>query len=215
MSTAHKKSLGILKPIGGGDPIPLLKDEIVIGRRHSCDISLDFENISGRHCTLKFINGIWHVRDMRSTNGTFVNRQRIENDHGVLPDDELKIASHLFTIDYEPAGHLGIASTNQALEEGMAQASRSLLELAGIEVDPDERRSARHHRNGSAPSSRSLPPGDERRSRETPAAAAAPTPPQKKSHTDFPSDDLDSIEELARPLPNDDDFFNMIEGDLK
>ena len=31
------KVLGILKPIGGGDPVPLTKEILKIGRRPSCD----------------------------------------------------------------------------------------------------------------------------------------------------------------------------------
>ena len=65
--------LGILQPVGGGDPIPLNKPEIIIGRRPSCDIRLDFENISGKHCLLRLLNGVWNVKDLGSTNGTTVN----------------------------------------------------------------------------------------------------------------------------------------------
>ena len=38
--------LGMLQPVGGGDPIPLTKPEMLIGRRPACDIRLDYENIS-------------------------------------------------------------------------------------------------------------------------------------------------------------------------
>ena len=41
LSSPQGKVLGILKPVGGGDPVPLLKPEVVIGRRRSCDICLD------------------------------------------------------------------------------------------------------------------------------------------------------------------------------
>src|SRR5580698_1262543 len=65
--------LGILQPVGGGDPIPLTKPEMVIGRRPGCDIRLDYENISGKHCSLRFLNGLWMIRDLGSTNGTSIN----------------------------------------------------------------------------------------------------------------------------------------------
>src|SRR4051812_18952070 len=68
--TIEPTPLGILQPLGGGDPIPLRKEELLLGRRMTCDIRLDFENISGRHCILRLTNGIWHVRDLGSTNGT-------------------------------------------------------------------------------------------------------------------------------------------------
>ena len=73
----HPRSSGILQPVGGGDPIPLNKPEITVGRRPSCDIRLDFENVSGKHCMLRLLNGVWHVRDLGSTNGTTVNGSRL------------------------------------------------------------------------------------------------------------------------------------------
>ncbi len=36
--------LGQLVPVGGGDPIPLLKPELLVGRRNNCDIILSFLN---------------------------------------------------------------------------------------------------------------------------------------------------------------------------
>src|SRR3954447_5470255 len=112
-----RKSLGVMRPLGGGDPIPLKKDELIIGRRHTSDIRLDFHNISGKHAVLKFIRGTWHVRDLGSTNGTTVNGQRISSEHGVLPDDELGIAGHFFSLDYDAAAPTSLMDANQLLEE--------------------------------------------------------------------------------------------------
>ena len=43
---------GELVPQGGGDPIPLLKKSLLVGRRESCDIVLRFSNVSAHHCQL-------------------------------------------------------------------------------------------------------------------------------------------------------------------
>src|SRR4051794_28311272 len=98
----QKNALGIMKPVGGGDPVPLLKTELTVGRRPSCDIILDFENVSGKHCKLRYVNQVWHVRDLGSSNGTRINGAALSTEHSIMPDDELAIASHIFTIDYEP-----------------------------------------------------------------------------------------------------------------
>ncbi len=92
-----KRVLGILKPVGGGDPVPLMKESLIVGRRPSCDICLDFDMISGKHCELHFLHGIWHVRDLGSTNGTTVNGAKLSTEQSVLPDVELGIAGHLYT----------------------------------------------------------------------------------------------------------------------
>jgi hypothetical protein len=50
---------GELVPIGGGDAIPLIAEVMTIGRRQSCDICLNFQNISGSHCELSHKEGVW------------------------------------------------------------------------------------------------------------------------------------------------------------
>jgi hypothetical protein len=163
------KVLGILVPVGGGDPIPLTKPEIIVGRRRSCDLFLDFNNISGKHCQLRIINGVWHARDLGSTNGTSLNGMALNSEHSVLPDDELGIASHLFTIDYEPSGPdalLHMQGIEEEGEDGQTARRHSILELAGIEGDEE-----RPRRRSSAASSASMSSAD------APAPAPAPAPP--------------------------------------
>src|SRR3954463_13096593 len=127
-----KKDLGVMLPLGGGDPIPLKKEELVIGRRPNCDIRLDFENISGKHAILKFIRGTWHVRDLGSTNGTTVDGLRISSEHGLLPDNELGVAGHFFRLEYDAAAPTSVMDANMMLEEELAESPRlhSLMELA-------------------------------------------------------------------------------------
>jgi hypothetical protein len=146
------KPHGFLRPLGGGDPIPLIKDELIVGRRPTNDIRLDFENISGKHCQLSYVHGVWHVRDLASSNGTFLNGQRVEHDMTVMPDDELGLATHAYWIDYEPMAPTSLIDANRALEEEMGdegRKGRSLLELAGLEGAPD--RKVRPSRPKSAP----------------------------------------------------------------
>src|SRR5271163_1128742 len=46
---------GELNPCGGGDPIPLQKQWLVVGRQPNCDITLRFPNVSSRHCELRLM----------------------------------------------------------------------------------------------------------------------------------------------------------------
>jgi pSer/pThr/pTyr-binding forkhead associated (FHA) protein len=126
-----------MKPVGGGDPVPLRKPELIVGRRPTCDIMLDFENVSGKHCVLKYHNQVWHVRDMGSTNGTSVNGARLSSEHAVMPDDELGIAGHVFHIDYEPGAPATILNRDHAIEDDLLETRKrtSLMELAGLDTD--------------------------------------------------------------------------------
>jgi pSer/pThr/pTyr-binding forkhead associated (FHA) protein len=136
----EREVLGTLLPVGGGDPIHLLKPELTVGRRAGCDIRLDFENVSGKHCALHLVNGIWNLRDLGSTNGTSVNGSRISSQHAVMPEDEIGIADHLYTIDYVPSGPEAFVSKNRVLEQEVQEERKrhSLMELAGMDTDEDK-----------------------------------------------------------------------------
>jgi len=124
-------SLGELLPLGGGDPIPLLKPFLEVGRRESNDIVLRFPNVSGRHCELSVEGGYWFVQDLGSSNGTKVNGSRVTKQR-LDPGDKLSVARHDFEIAYDPA-ELGASAPAGKKTAGDDIFSRSLLEAAGLE----------------------------------------------------------------------------------
>jgi adenylate cyclase len=119
-----KSMLGELVPCGGGDPIPLVKDKLLLGRRGSCDISLRFPNVSSHHCQLELLNGYWFVRDLNSRNGIKVNGVRCES-KWLMPGDVLAIAKHRYELLYTPEGDAPPAGDEDPF-------SVSLLEKAGL-----------------------------------------------------------------------------------
>ena len=124
-------TVGELVPVGGGDPIPLRRGILTVGRRESCDISLKFPNISGLHCELAYKDaGYWQVRDLGSTNGIKVNGERVLN-RALRPGDEIAIAKRKYKIQYNltPAGEAAIEAVLSADEDVFSQ---SLLEKAGL-----------------------------------------------------------------------------------
>lgn len=132
---------GELHPVGGGDPIPLLKTVLLIGRRESADIVLRFPNVSGQHCELTLVNGYWTVKDLGSSNGTKVNGVRV-TEQRVAPGDKLSVAKHEYEVCYEPAS-LGASEFPAADSAQESIFGRSLLESAGLESRrPPEQRSA-------------------------------------------------------------------------
>lgn len=64
-----------------------LKSPIMVGRSSdACQIVLDYDkSVSGRHCTIYTDNGRVMVKDLHSTNGTFVNGCRILADAELTP----------------------------------------------------------------------------------------------------------------------------------
>jgi pSer/pThr/pTyr-binding forkhead associated (FHA) protein len=128
---------GELQPIGGGDTIPLIREELTLGRRESCDIRLNFPNISGLHAQLQFRNGYWYIRDMNSTNGVKVQGVRVQ-EKLLHPRDEITIGKKKYTIEYElPADRRAL---DEVVEEDIM--SQSLLEKAGLERRKPDRPAA-------------------------------------------------------------------------
>jgi predicted component of type VI protein secretion system len=122
---------GELLPVGGGDPIPLLKSTLTVGRRESADIVLRFPNVSGNHCELSLVDGYWTIKDLRSSNGTKVNGTRV-TEQRLEPGDKIGIAKHVYEISYEPA-RLGAAAPAEEATPQENIFGRSLLESAGLE----------------------------------------------------------------------------------
>jgi hypothetical protein len=122
---------GELVPVGGGDPIPLLKKSLLVGRRESCDIVLRFSNVSAHHCQMTVNAGYWHVRDLQSRNGVKVNGIRV-TDKRVDPGDILSVAKHKYELRYSPID-LGAVGPPPADVTNADIFSKSLLERAGLD----------------------------------------------------------------------------------
>jgi len=135
---------GELIPIGGGDPIPLLKQQLLVGRRESCDIVLRFANVSAHHCQLSIDDGYLYVRDMQSRNGIKVNDVRVQ-ERRLDPGDVLAVAKHRYRVEYDPAelGAVGPPPPDNVSQEVMRE---SLLSRAGLEHRPGGRESGSSRR---------------------------------------------------------------------
>ena len=123
---------GQLLPMGGGDPIPLLKMDLLVGRRESCDICLRFGNVSAHHCQLECKHGYWYVIDLNSRNGVKVNGQRVQRKR-LDSGDRFAIAKHHYQIDYNPVDN-GAVGPPPAEDDMKDILSKSLLERAGLET---------------------------------------------------------------------------------
>jgi pSer/pThr/pTyr-binding forkhead associated (FHA) protein len=132
---------GELVPLGGGDPIPLLKKNLLVGRRESCDIVLRFSNVSAHHCQLICNGGYWYVKDLKSRNGIKVNGSRVAEKR-LDPGDELSIAKHRYDVRYSPydLGAVGPPPDDQATDI----MKQSLLERAGLEFKGTKKTTAGH-----------------------------------------------------------------------
>ena len=70
----------------------LAAGRIVLGRSSGCHLVLADDSVSRRHAELQVIDGRWHVRDLGSTNGTWLNGRQV-GDAEVRPGDVLHLGA--------------------------------------------------------------------------------------------------------------------------
>lgn len=66
------------------------QSEITIGRDPACECPLlDEDTISARHARLSYHHGQWWLEDLDSTNGVFLNGERLSTPTVVISGDEI------------------------------------------------------------------------------------------------------------------------------
>lgn len=119
-------------PPAGGSPaksvaLPPVGQAIVIGRGSGCDVRLDFPMISTRHASIEHLEGGWVVRDLGSTNGTFVRGHRITEPVYVHAGDVVGLGSYRLTLSADEQRLL-----EQDRRDGMAvEVSQLAVKAAG------------------------------------------------------------------------------------
>jgi predicted component of type VI protein secretion system len=113
-------NLVLFKIDGTQKAVPLPSTSSVIGRRHDCDLQIALKEVSKRHCQITMDNSSLRVRDLGSTNGTFVNNERID-ETDVRAGDYIRIGPLTFQIQID--GDPEEASAPSYAEEPAAPAA--------------------------------------------------------------------------------------------
>lgn len=80
------------------EPIRLRPDRaVVIGRSPSCDLPVPSSRVSRRHAWVHREGTAYAVSDLGSTNGTYVNEQRVLGDRVLKPGDRIRVGDHVIT----------------------------------------------------------------------------------------------------------------------
>ena len=131
-----------LKVIGGkhdGRLIPIASPKFLIGREQDCHLRPNSDLVSRHHCVLSVDQFSVRLRDLGSTNGTFINDDRLRGQQELNQDDEVLVGKLRFSIqvtevapaepDHDdqptdpltPAGEQDTVSQTAALEEDTVQ----------------------------------------------------------------------------------------------
>lgn len=112
-----------------------LHGEAVIGRAPSCDLPLDDPKVSRRHAVVLLREGVVHVRDLGSRNGTVVKGHRIDGEVALSTGDQFQIGATTVLFDpparvsmrargTEPVADVALVGTASAFRQALEQTRR-------------------------------------------------------------------------------------------
>lgn len=82
----------VLHPVEGAPrTLQLDGDRLVFGRADHVDEMLDDEYVSDEHAAIIKVEGEWRVRDLGSTNGTYLNGQKVIAPTSIAAGDQVQL----------------------------------------------------------------------------------------------------------------------------
>jgi len=104
-----------------GQVYPLERTMIYIGRTGENDLVLPEQAVSRRHASIQQVSQGWLLTDLGSTNGSYVDGQRIQEPHLLRPGERVAMGDSIFLIQQS-----GVTGAHRAEQEGRKGAPRSL-----------------------------------------------------------------------------------------
>jgi len=102
--------LVVLKGRSAAQRIPLMEEVTTLGRQDGCELTVRSSQVSRRHCQLFEKKGLLLVKDLGSSNGTFVNEEKVEDQRVLEPGDILSLGPIQFRVESAEAPEVAGAS---------------------------------------------------------------------------------------------------------
>jgi len=131
---AMNVKLVMFKQDGQRRDFELKREVAVFGRNVDCDFQIPLEVVSRRHAQLSIKEGKLMVRDLGSSNGTFVNNSRVQEAE-LAAGDTLVIGPVVFTIvlDGQPEE---VATVRTVLAADATVTAKDQSDAGTIDVEP-------------------------------------------------------------------------------
>ncbi len=91
--------LVVIRGRSASTAIKLPDGVVTAGRQDDCEVRIKSSQVSRKHCQLFEKHGMLLVKDLGSSNGTFVNGKKVEGQRVMEPGDELGIGPIVFRVE--------------------------------------------------------------------------------------------------------------------
>jgi hypothetical protein len=104
LSSPKIPALSLAGPDGAA-PQSFTIPEVTIGRSDHSDYPISNETVSNRHTRLSYHHNQWWAEDLNSTNGTYLNDERLSTPTVIVSGDELRCGKASLLILIEEKSH--------------------------------------------------------------------------------------------------------------
>ncbi len=137
-----KISLVVASGVHQGKPVAIPGTQFLIGRDEDCHLRPASPAISKKHCLLLVRGDKAFVRDMESTNGTFVNDEQITGERELANGDRLRFGPLDFSVVLVPGSRADSTPLPDALKavgkSGQQKPAPQPAPASTAEDDPDK-----------------------------------------------------------------------------
>jgi pSer/pThr/pTyr-binding forkhead associated (FHA) protein len=107
----------------------IARDMTVMGRRQDCDLCIPVGDVSRKHCRLVKADDAVRIEDLGSSNGTYVNGQRIQ-ESALNPGDWIQVGPVQFCVQID-----GMPSDEELVTRAAGQADETTAGLAALDAE--------------------------------------------------------------------------------
>lgn len=119
-------------PNGEEQRFRIEKQKITIGRGLDVDLTIGDRLASRLHCAIEYKNGAWHIHDLNSRNGTYLNGERVKS-ASLTAGDRIGIGET--TLNFEGATPKGNETVIRELQNEMESSGKGfktmMIEIVG------------------------------------------------------------------------------------
>ena len=119
-------------PNGEEQKVRIEKQKITIGRSLDVDLTISDQLASRLHCAIEYKDGQWHIHDLNSRNGTYLNGERVKS-APLAAGDRIGIGDTIF--NFERATPKGTETVIRELHNEMKSGGKGfktmMIEIAG------------------------------------------------------------------------------------